>query len=364
MAEKFLKNKCIILLFITASVYLFLKYLTPLLTPLLLAVLLVVVSVPFFDKIRKKVRLPRILLMSLFLLIVIAILGVLIWFFVAKIAECLPGIMGRMELIQNQLCHLIRDCCDGMESRFGVNAREMETVILERVNIFIEHFQVNVLSGLVNESLSYAKYVVSIGAFLAVTAIAVILLVKDYDKIMESLQNNRESLWFLEILEKVIHYIVTFLKAQLIIMLSISVLCSFVLWIAGIDNGVILGMLAGFLDMLPFIGTGIVLIPLGIWQLLNGWYVQAVVCLLVYAACAILRELLEPKLIGEKVGIYPIAILLSVYAGVKLFGVAGIIKGPLGLVIICQIYNGWKERMRQAEYVQTESYKQTNNSKK
>lgn len=344
MAEKFLKSKCIILLFITASVYLFLKYLTPLFTPLLLAALLVVVSVPFFDKIRKKVRLPRILLMSLFLLIVITILGVLIWFFVAKIVECLPGIMGRMELLQNQLCHLIRDCCDGMESRFGVNAREMETVILERVNIFIEHFQVNVLPGLVNESLSYAKYVISIGAFLAVTAIAVILLVKDYDKIMESLRSNRESQWFLEILEKVIHYIATFLKAQLIIMLSISVLCSFVLWIAGIDNSVIFGMLAGFLDMLPFIGTGIVLIPLGIWQLLNGWYVQAFVCLLVYAACAILRELLEPKLIGEKVGIYPIAILLSVYAGVKLFGLGGIIKGPLGLVIICQIYSGWNSR--------------------
>ena len=54
--------------------------------------------------------------------------------------------------------------------------------------------------------------------------------------------------------------------------------------------------------------------------------------------------MLEPKLIGEKVGIYPIAILLAVYAGLKLFGGWGIIKGPLGLVVICQIYNGWKER--------------------
>lgn len=344
MTEKILKSKFAILLLITGAVYIFLKYLTPLLTPLLLAVLLVVVCIPFFDRIRKKIRLPRIFLMSLFMFSVVLILGILIWFLVAKIADFLPQLMEQSGQIENRLCLLIKNCCDGMESHFGIDAREMETVILERVNIFIEHFQVNILPGLVNESLSYAKYIVSIGAFLAVTVIAVMLLVKDYDKIMESLKGNRESMWFLEILEKVIHYIATFLKAQLIIMLSISAVCSIVLWIAGIDNSVIFGTLAGFMDMLPFIGTGIVLLPLGVWQLLNGWYVQAVVCLLVYAGCAILREVLEPKLIGEKVGIYPIAILLSVYAGVKLFGVWGILKGPLGLVIICQIYNGWKER--------------------
>ena len=98
--------------------------------------------------------------------------------------------------------------------------------------------------------------------------------------------------------------------------------------------------------MLPFIGTGIILIPLGIWQLLNGWYVQTVVCFILYGVCVIMREFLEPKLIGKKVGIYPIAILLSVYAGVKLFGLGGILKGPLGLVMIYQGLNGWEERIR------------------
>ncbi len=346
MTEKLLKSKFMILLLITGAVYFFLKFLTPLIAPLLLAALLVVVCVPFFDRIREKIHLPRILLMGLFMIMVVFTLGILIWIFVANIAECLPRLLEQSGLIENRFCLFIRDCCDGMESHFGVDAREMENVILERVNIFIERLQVNILPGLVNESLSYAKYIVSIGAFLAVTAIAVILLVKDYDKIMESLKSNQESLWLLEILEKVIHYIATFLKAQLIIMLSISAACSIVLWIAGIDDSIVFGALAGFLDMLPFIGTGIVLIPLGVWKLLNGWHLQAVVCLLVYAGCAIMREVLEPKLIGEKVGIYPIAILLSVYAGVKLFGVWGILKGPLGLVIICQIYNGWKERTR------------------
>lgn len=344
MTEKIFKSKFSILLLITGAVYFFLKYLTPLMMPLLLAALLVVPGVPFFDKIRKKVRLPRVLLISLFMLFVVLLLGLFIWLFLAKAADSLPNLIPSLKQIEKQICLVIRDCCDGMENRFGFDAGEMETLILERVNIFIEHFQGNVLPGLLRESLSYAKYAVSIGAFLAATAIAVILFVKDYDRIMAGLQSNCESLWLLKIMEKVLHYIGTFLKAQFIIMFAISVVCTLVLRIAGVDNGVIFGVLAGVLDMLPFIGTGIVLLPLSLWQLLNGWYVQAVICLLLYAGCAILREFLEPKLIGEKVGIYPIAILLSVYAGVKLFGVWGILKGPLGLVMICQIYRSWQEQ--------------------
>lgn len=344
MTEKILKNKFTILLLITGAVYFFLEFISPLVTPLLVAILLVAVSVPFFDRIRKKIKFPRTFLMGIFMVFVVSLLGVLIWLFVTKIAACIPDVLDNLQGVESGVTVFIRNCCDGIERRFGINADEMETIIIERINVFIEHFQTNVMPGMVGESLSYAKYVISIGAFLAVTAIAVILLVKDYDKIMAGLRHNEESRWFLEIVWQVIYYIGTFLKAQLIIMFVLCVLCTVVLSIAGVDNSVFFGILAGVLDLLPFIGTGIVLIPLAIWHLLNGWYVQAVVCLLLYAGCAILREMLEPKLIGEKVGIYPIAILLAVYAGLKLFGGWGIIKGPLGLVVIWQIYNGWKER--------------------
>lgn len=70
--------------------------------------------------------------------------------------------------------------------------------------------------------------------------------------------------------------------------------------------------------------------------MISGNYWQAAVILCLYAACALLREFLEPKLIGSKVGIWPVGILFSVFAGIKLFGIFGIIKGPIGLVVICE----------------------------
>ena len=54
------------------------------------------------------------------------------------------------------------------------------------------------------------------------------------------------------------------------------------------------------------------------------------------------RELLEPKLIGKRIGIAPVFMLLAVYAGVKLFGVGGIVKGPLALIVIYEI---WKTEL-------------------
>jgi predicted PurR-regulated permease PerM len=152
------------------------------------------------------------------------------------------------------------------------------------------------------------------------------------------------------VIEGVLNYVITFVKAQGVILCVISLLCGVTLSIAGIAGGVFLGILAGCMDVLPFIGTGIVLVPLSVWQLLNGRYVQMVVCLVLYGVCVLLRELLEPKLIGKGTGIAPIWMLLAVYAGVKLFGVGGILKGPLALITIYEIMTSGFDENAQSVY--------------
>ena len=120
-------------------------------------------------------------------------------------------------------------------------------------------------------------------------------------------------------------------------MFIISVLCSVTLGVVGVSGGILFGILAGILDVLPFIGTGVVLVPLAVWQMLSGEYVRMTVCLILYVACIVTRNLLEPKLIGRQMGIAPVFMLFAIYAGVKLFGVGGIVKGPLALIVIVEI---------------------------
>lgn len=338
MLEKLTRSKLLTLLLLTGAVYFFLKYISPLVAPALVALLFLTACNPTFNKINKKTKIPKNILAAAVFITLGLLLAALLWFGLVKLAISIPGLISGFDMVEQKFYVLVGDCCDILQSRFGMNGLQMEQVILEKTGMAVNHFQEEIVPGMMSESWMYVRYALAAGAFLAIMVIATILLAKDYDKIMFRLGETEEYQLVLDVIQKVIHYIFTFLKAQLIIMSSIGALCTIALFWAKVDNAFFFGCLAGVLDMLPFIGTGIVLVPLALWQILNGWYGKAVVCLVIYGACGILREFLEPKLIGEKIGLYPIAILLAVFAGIKLFGLWGILKGPLGLVMIYQTY--------------------------
>ena len=187
-------------------------------------------------------------------------------------------------------------------------------------------------------SISYLKKTLPVLAFIGIYLIATILFTKDFDKIMIQVHKVGALDAFISAMGGLLHTIGTYVKAQLIIILIIAIICCVGLRISGIPFPYLLGIPAGLLDALPFIGTGVILIPTAIIQLLNGNVGRAIVCIILYIICIVARELLEPKLIGKQLGIYPVILLLSIYAGIQLFGISGIIKGPLGIVIFKQLF--------------------------
>ena len=225
----------------------------------------------------------------------------------------------------------------------------IEKFVLEQVNIFIENLEVKVLPAIMGKSMDYAKNIINFVSFFVVMLIAVLLIMKDYDRVIAKLREEEELQGVREVGKKVILYVRTFIRAQIIILCIISTVCAVALALMGMQGGIFYGILTGVMDMLPFIGTGIMLVPLALFRLINGSYLQAVLCLCLYAVCALIREFLEPKLIGERVGVWPVGILFAVFAGIHLFGVWGIIKGPLSLVIICETSKYWWGKLEEAE---------------
>lgn len=115
--------------------------------------------------------------------------------------------------------------------------------------------------------------------------IASVLLAKDYDGIMNRLLDQEACHVLLEVICGIVRYIATFVKAQGIIMTTIAMTAAATLGIAGIKHGILWGILAGILDALPFIGTGVVLVPLGMFQILDGNWGRALVCGVLYVVC-------------------------------------------------------------------------------
>ena len=326
-------KKYLVAAVVSLLVYLAMKYISPIASPFILAFLVAGTLNPLVQALHKRIKIRKPVLAGIILFSASVLIIVLIWALMAALFANGGKIAGELPDYQEEFGNLLGDCCNMMERQFGVDG--------EQVNIFIENLEVKVLPAIMGKSMDYARNIVSFVSFFVVMFIAVLLIMKDFDKVMAKLREDEEFQGIREVGQKVILYVKTFIKAQLIILCVISTVCALVLALMGMKGGIFYGVLTGFMDMLPFIGTGIMLVPLAIFRLINGSYLQAVLCLCLYAVCALIREFLEPKLIGEKIGVWPVGILFAVFAGIHLFGVWGIIKGPLSLVIICEICKYW-----------------------
>ena len=338
MAEKILKNKLVLLLLLTGVVFFFLKIITPLTAPILSAMLFVTIFGPLLQRWQSRFHLHRQIGVIILLLFAGSIFGILIWVLFSWIIGSLPNWTGGLDTFGHEMAGYIHEICRLVEQTMGIDGSYLEQMTLTCLQDGIDYFQLEFLPDMLSQSLEYVKMFAAVGGFLVTFLIATVLLAKDYDEIMNRLLDREEYHVVLEIICGIIRYLATFVKAQIIIMSVIGILAAAVLGISGIRHGIMWGLLAGILDALPFVGTGIVLLPLGIQQLFYGHFGRAAACMLLYVTCIFLREMLEPRLIGRKVGVPAIAILLSIYAGIRLFGIWGIVGGPLGFIIIQQSY--------------------------
>lgn len=326
-------------------VYCFMKFISPIVSPFILAFLLAGVLNPAAQYIHKKIKIRKPVVAGVILFAGCVLIVVLLWLLLSALVTGGSRMAVQMPDYQKELGHFLGTCCDMVEQRFGVDGVQIENFIMEQVNIFIENLEVKVLPTVMGKSVGYMKNIVGSVSFIVVMIIAVLLIMKDYDTILLKLKEEEDFKGVREVGKKVLLYVKTFIKAQIIILCIISTVCAVTLAVMGMEGGILYGIITGIMDMLPFIGTGIMLIPLALLRLINGSYYQALVCFGLYAVCALIREFLEPKLIGERVGVWPVGILFAVFAGIHLFGVGGIIKGPLALVIICETCKYiWREK--------------------
>ena len=344
--ESFLQNRFFALPAVIAAVYFFLKFLSPLVGPVLTAVLFVTIFGPLLKRMQKSLHIPRQAGAVLLLAAGSSLLLALLWIFFSWGVGSLPEWMGRLEKWEEGLTKGILELCSVLGEALGIDGAYLGALLSDRLGRGIASLKEKAGPEIFTQSFAYMKGLAAAGGFFATFLIAVVLLAKDYDQVMNRLLDQEKYHMLLEILCGIIRYIATFVKAQLVIMSAISTLCGAVLWIIGVEKGFLWGLLAGLLDALPFIGTGIVLIPIAGVEIFHGKLGTALLVLCLYGACALLRELLEPKLIGRKMGIPAIAVLVSVYAGIRLFGLTGILKGPLGYVMVQQI---WEKLPRYAE---------------
>ena len=271
--------------------FLFLKYIFPLLSPFLLAYLTVYAVYPLLYKLEVKWKIKKTITMFLVLGILAIIILSLIWVIIAisggSVEETLPHVL-----------------------------EWKDRLFLTSGNAILH----DLLPEILKNTVSYIQKVFPVLAYIGIYLIATILMAKDFDGLMSKVHKIGALDSFMDIVGKILRTAGMYIKAQMILIIIIMGICIAGFYCIGITSPILLGILAGILDALPFIGTGIVLIPTSLLFFLEREIMKGVICLFIYIVCIGVRELLEPKLVGKGLGILPVILLISIFAGIKLLG--------------------------------------------
>lgn len=131
-----------------------------------------------------------------------------------------------------------------------------------------------------------------------------------------------------------------YLKAQLILSAITAAELFVGLMILGVKHTLLLSVIIALIDLLPVFGTGTVLIPWALINILSGGtlYFSAGMIIL-YLICLSVRNLLQPKVLSSNIGLDPLLTLIAVWLGYKLYGFIGMILLPLGALILYKLYD-------------------------
>lgn len=194
-------------------------------------------------------------------------------------------------------------------------------------------------------ALNFATSVPSFLISIIVTIVASCYIAYDYDKIILFAKKiTPPKVWsiLLDIKDTFFKNIFKMLKGYILLMLITFAELTIGLLLLGQNNAVLLAAIISIIDILPVLGTGAVVIPWALICLFTGNIWKALGLIVMYIIITIIRNFLEPKVIGNQVGLHPLITLLSMFCGLKLLGAVGLFGFPLTLIVLNDLYKRGK----------------------
>lgn len=314
-------------------VYLAVRYLFVLASPFIIAygiALVIEKPVNALAKVfRGKKALASTLIVTGLTIIIAAAVFYITWLGVAEIKSFIANFEYLFIMVRQKTAGICLDV-DGMLGLSDGCSLEFVCSCADRIRrIFRNGQPEEVVSSVLRISFPILVNTAVIAGAVIVCLISVVYLSGVLEKVRKWRENSifREEVCALTLeLKKLIQ---VYFKIELIIMLINAGICIAGLLIIHNPYAVVIGILIGLVDALPFFGTGTVLIPWAVILLLFRNYYAGAVLLSVYVMTYFVREIMESKCMGDRLGIAPFTMLMVIFTGIMVYGILGFILGPL-----------------------------------
>lgn len=313
-----------------------LKYLMPFVFGFIIAFMLK----PLVNKLTSKFgenNLIRILVVALFYLVIASILVVTIIWSVGFFKSAFESLAS---LYDSTLLPFTLDAVDYANQQIDQLTPELRTVFENVLNTFV-----NIAKNFIGSASSFGvgfltatvSSIPSLLISILIGIISSIFFTLDYQEIVGSVFGVLPKRWaylVIEIKNTFFNTIGKYLIAygKLISLTFVELSIGFL--IIGIPNPFGLAFLIAMVDIMPVLGTGTIMIPWFIAEFAMGNTTLGISLAVIYVIITVIRNILEPKLVGAQIGLHPLATLICIYVGMKLAGVIGLFGVPIAVVII------------------------------
>ncbi len=319
------------------------------------AVLAVILQKPL-RKISEKLRIKTHGFIStiIVLLIVLAVIGVLagaITAIVGEVKELVSVFLTRFDSLSDIII-FVEEWVDGvvakLPDRLAVTANETVSNFFTSVKTNKFDIDFNMLSAPLSGAWDVVKGVPSFLISIIVTIISCVFMTSEYDFIRDmilGMVSEKKGRKITEAKKTVVQGLGKIIKAYATIML-ITFTEVFVglniMKLLGISNGnyiVIISLITCIVDIIPVLGTGTVMLPWAVYNIIVGDIAQGIGLVVLYAVITVLRQIIEPKLVANQAGLPAIVTIMAMFLGARVFGAFGIILLPLTVIILKLMYD-------------------------
>jgi len=268
------------------------------------------------------------------LAVIMGVAGTLLYVGGRRLYQQAAMLADRLPWCIEQADKYLTGACRQMEGALSLKPDTMVCVARDMIRGLGNTVKQGVMPYVMGNSVNIAKCCVRCCIIAVLYVIGVMLFLQEMDGWKEKAEQSLYHSEFARIKRLLCVVANAYVRTQGIIMLLTAAVCGAGFFLLGNSYYILAGIGIGILDALPVFGTGTVLIPWTILCLVRGQWGKGAAVFGIYLTCYFIREILEARLMGNKVGLTPLETLMSIYAGLQLFGIFGFLLGPVGLLIV------------------------------
>ena len=314
--------------------------------PFLIAFVISLIIEPAIKYLMKTTKLNRKLSSIIIFVVVFSIIiGATIWGITALISES-TNLLQTLNLYIDKAYTQIQDMIGKLEiTKVSISnnvlniAENSSREILLKVSTWLTEFLTKLMDVITS--------IPVITIYVVITILSLYFICTDKIYMLDVMEHHMPSKWIQKIsmnIKQISKSLGGYLKAECILIFVsflISIIGLYILKFIGMDvkYPLLMALAIGFVDALPILGSGTVMVPWAIIVALNGDLNLGISIIVLWIIMSIVRQFLEPKIVSGKIGIHPIFTLIAMYTGFKVIGVMGMLVGPIVLIILKNVFS-------------------------